>query len=566
MTIKKSLRIIFIFCTVIPLIITGLFLYCFFSDSVKEMPMLISVFIFIALTSLFLTWMLGSSLTHKITDPVMKLKCAMKEAAHGNLDVRCNIPLNNEIGDLCQSFNTMLHIIQSSHDDLTSIHDQLRGNEEELRANYNHIEYLAYHDTLTNLPNKLYFNNRVNSILSSASNNRQKHAVFFVDLDNFKTINDTLGHNYGDDLLQQTAWKLNSLLGENDLLSRAGGDEFLLFKYGISVDSDASRFAEAILAAFRKPFNLEDEIIYVSMSIGIAIYPENGLTFTSLVKNSDIAMYKSKDTGKNKFTLFSRSIEEEICRSAEILEILRHCIENKEIYLMYQPQIEIKQNLITGYEALMRIYSPLLGSITPDEFIPIAEESGLIVELGTWVLRKACLFNKSLMNSGLPPCPVSVNISSIQLNNTEFMSTLKLILEETGLQPQYLELEITENTLASSLTDAGTLLNNLRSLGVKFSLDDFGTGNSSLNYLTNLPINTLKIDKSFVDNICSNIKDSFIAESIIDLAHKLDIKVVAEGVEDQDQFRLLEERHCDKIQGFLFSRPLMPEKLVSLLN
>jgi EAL domain-containing protein (putative c-di-GMP-specific phosphodiesterase class I) len=302
------------------------------------------------------------------------------------------------------------------------------------------------------------------------------------------------------------------------------------------------------------------------MSIGIAVYPDNGLSPNALIKNADIAMYKSKDTGKNKYTLFDSKMEDELNRNTLIIEVLRSAIENKEIYIQYQPLMELSSNSVIGFEALMRIRNERLGSLSPKEFIPIAEESGLIIELSSWLIREACSFNKNLIDHGILTRPVSVNISSVQINRPGFINLLSDILNETGLPPKYLELELTESTLVSSIMDATMLLSNLQQIGVKVSLDDFGTGYSSLNYLTSLPINTLKIDKSFIDNICFNDKDSFIAQSIIQIAHRLNIKVVAEGVEQENQLELLRNQHCDIIQGYIFSAPLHPEDLVEVVS
>jgi EAL domain-containing protein (putative c-di-GMP-specific phosphodiesterase class I) len=259
-------------------------------------------------------------------------------------------------------------------------------------------------------------------------------------------------------------------------------------------------------------------------------------------------------------------MEEELNRNTLILEVLRNSIENKDIYLQYQPLIELNSNSIIGFEALMRINNERLGNLSPSEFIPIAEESGLIMELSSWLIREACNYNKKLILLGYHPRPVSVNISSVQINRPGFISMLSEILEETQLPPEYLELEITESTLVSSIMDATKLLSNLQELGVKISLDDFGTGYSSLNYLTKMPIDTLKIDKSFIDNLCTYEKDAQIAESIIHLAHSLDIKVVAEGVESEDQLAVLRGKHCDIIQGFIFSQPLHPDELLELIK
>ena len=527
---------------------------------------ILTVLIVICAILLFVTIIFSNYLARFFSEPIIALRDAMRTASDGNLTVQSNIKSNNELGELSKNFNKMLHIIKTNYEDLESMHEELLSNEEQLRSNYDHIEFLAYHDTLTNLPNKLAFLDYANALLVNSGISDKIHAVYFVDLDNFKTVNDTLGHEYGDTLLVKTAQLLSSIIGNNGMLARAGGDEFLLFKEDISSKEAAVDFASLIIESFRNPLDLDGEIVYVSMSIGISIYPENGVSPKTLIKNSDIAMYKSKDTGKNKFTLFDAKMEEELNRNTMILEVLRSSIENKDIYLQYQPLIELESNNIIGFEALMRIQNDRLGKLSPSEFIPIAEESGLITELSSWLIREACNFSKELITLGYNPRPVSVNISSVQINRPGFISMLSEILEETQLPPQYLELEITESTLVSSIMDATKLLSNLQELGVKISLDDFGTGYSSLNYLTKMPIDTLKIDKSFIDNICTNEKDAQIAESIIQLAHSLDIKVVAEGVESEDQLAVLRGKHCDIIQGFIYSPPLHPAQLLEIIK
>lgn len=528
--------------------------------------MLLYLLTLVCMVLLIVITLIANSLAKQYSMPIISLRDAMRTASDGNLTVQSNIKANNELGELSKNFNKMLHIIKTNYEDLESMHEELLSNEEQLRSNYDHIEFLAYHDTLTNLPNKLAFLDYVNAVLVSSPEERKVHAVYFVDLDNFKTVNDTLGHEYGDSLLVKTSQILTSILGTDGMLARAGGDEFLLFRESIPTKESAVNFASQIIEVFKNPLDLDGEIVYVSMSIGISIYPENGLTPNALIKNADIAMYKSKDTGKNKFTLFDAKMEEELNRNTLIIEVLRNAIENKEIYIQYQPLMELESNNVIGFEALMRIHSERLGYITPNEFIPIAEESGLIIELSSWLLREACTFNKNMIDLGATPRPVSVNISSVQINRPGFVPMLSEILEETGLPPQYLELEITESTLVSSLMDATKLLNNLQDLGVKVSLDDFGTGYSSLNYLTKMPIDTLKIDKSFIDNICGSVKDSCIAESIIQLAHSLDIRVVAEGVEHEEQLALLRSKHCDIVQGYIYSPPLHPSALLEVIR
>ena len=526
---------------------------------------ILTILIFICGMILVFIILLANSLSKRYTKPIIELRDAMRTASNGDLTVQSNIKSKNELGELSKNFNKMLHIIRTNYEDLESMHEELLANEEQLRSNYDHIEYLAYHDTLTNLPNKIAFLDYINAALISSPGSSISHAVYFIDLDNFKTVNDTLGHEYGDSLLLHTA-KILTTLGERTMLARAGGDEFLVFKENISSRDEALDYASSIMNCFRYPIEIDGEEIYISMSIGIAIYPDNGLSSNALIKSADIAMYKSKDTGKNKYTLFDSKMEEELSRNTTIVDILRGAIENRDIYLQYQPQYELATKSIIGFEALMRIQNDLLGFITPNEFIPVAEESGLIIELSAWLIREACNFNKKLIDYGLPPRYVSVNISSVQINRPGFIDFLSDILAETGLPPEYLVLEITESTLVSSIMDATELLYNLQRLGVRISLDDFGTGYSSLNYLTRMPINTLKIDKSFVDNITTNKKDARIAASIIALAHSLKIQVVAEGVETEEQLALLKEQKCDIIQGYIFSIPLHPEELEDLIK
>ncbi|HKM00247.1 MAG TPA: EAL domain-containing protein [Mobilitalea sp.] len=553
--------------------------YCIISDlnwmllvrqNVSELwsvtSIILSLLIFACAILIIIIIIFAHFLAKKFTEPIIALRDAMKTASDGDLTVQSNIKSKNELGELSKNFNKMLHIIKTNYEDLTSMHEELLSNEEQLRTNYDHIEYLAYHDTLTNLPNKLAFLDFVNAALVTSPTEKKSHAVYFVDLDNFKTVNDTLGHEYGDSLLVKTAQLLLTTIDENGMLARAGGDEFLIFKEGITSNEEAVNFASQMIEAFRYPMDLNGEVVYVSMSIGVSIYPQNGLSPNALIKSADIAMYKSKDTGKNKFTLFDSKMEQELNRNTLIIEVLRNAIDYHDLYIQYQPLFDLLTNKVVGYEALMRIRSDKLGVLSPDEFIPIAEESGLIIELSSWLLKEACRFNKELISRGIGPFPVSVNISSIQINRPGFITMLSDVLEKTGLPPRFLELEITESTLVSSIMDATALLTSLQNIGVRISLDDFGTGYSSLNYLTKMPINILKIDKSFIDNICTSEKDSNIAESIIQLAHSLNIKVVAEGVEHNDQLLLLKSMNCDIIQGFIFSVPLHSLELVDLIR
>lgn len=497
--------------------------------------------------------------------PIITLRNAMHKVTLNDLDAIGTIGADNELGELSENFNQMIGTIKNNYQDLNTMQQLLLKNEKELRTNYSQIEHLAYHDSLTNLANKSSFAQMISNILLNQQPSTMGHAVFFIDMDNFKSINDTLGHAYGDELIIQTGLRLASLLQKEDCLARANGDEFLLFKYGVNSKEEASLFAQKILETFQHSFSLMNETAYISSSIGIALYPENGLTQEALIKNADIAMSKSKETGKNKFMFFDELMEQELSRNSEILQILRKSIKNQELSVLYQPQVNIHTGQIVGYESLMRVNSKKLGLLSPSEFIPIAEESGLIVELGAWMLETACAFNKYLLDLG-HPLQVAVNISTVQLSQPNFTTMVQDVLKKTKLPPHLLELEVTESTLLSSLLNASNLLTSFQELGVRISLDDFGTGYSSLNYLTSLPINTLKIDKSFIDKISHNDKDNYIAESIISLAHKLNVNVIAEGVENHNQLAILQDKNCDIVQGFFFSRPLDAATLATLLN
>ncbi|NLK75550.1 MAG: EAL domain-containing protein [Clostridiales bacterium] len=557
MSLKKSLMILLVTFSIIPFLI---------SIIAYELLTHKSLILIICIVYIIIIAILANYLSNKFIEPIISLRDTMRTASNGNLEVKSSIRSKNELGELSKSFNKMMHIINRNYEDLTSLHNELLSNEEQLRSNYDHIEFLAYHDVLTGLPNKIAFTDYINGVLSSSNKVDKMHAIYFFDLDNFKTINDTLGHEYGDDLLIRTAQILQSIIDGKGLLARAGGDEFLLFYEDIKSVSEAVDLAAQIIKHFQEPIELNNDIVFMSMSIGIAIYPDNGLTPNALIKNSDIAMYKSKDTGKNKYTIFNSMMEEELNRHTLIIDILRSAIENNELYIRYQPLVDLQTNQIIGLEALARIDSEKLGPLSPSEFIPIAEESGLIVKISNWIIREACLFNKKLLDRGITSLVVSVNISSIHLNRPEFIKTISNILDETQLPPNLLELELTESTLVSSVMDAASLLSQLHKLGVKVSLDDFGTGYSSLNYLTRMPINTLKIDKSFIDNISYNDKDAYIANTIIQLAHRLNIKVVAEGVETKEQLELLRQQNCDMIQGHIISKPLLQEEIIDLIQ
>ena len=505
-------------------------------------------------------------LSAKYTEPIFTLRDNMTDASSGNLDVKCDVASDDEFGDLSRMFNSMMDIISNNYKELSASKAALEVSEQELKKNYAHIEQLAYHDGLTGLYNRVAFMKYAYKIFHDASVGASKHAIFFIDLDNFKNINDTLGHDYGDLLLKDVSDRMLSCIASDDILARIGGDEFLILKNRFDTVDDLENFASQLVNVVHHPFILNDETAVVSMSVGIAVFPNNGLTVSELIKNADIAMYNAKNSGKNSYRFFDSYMEDDVNRKNDLADILSHVIDKNEIYLQYQPQVNVESGQVTGYEALMRIESELVGFISPAEFIPIAEETGIINILGEWALIEACNFNQVLIKSGFGPLRVSVNVSTTQLKDDHLIDIIKSIPEKTGMDLKHLEIEITESVLMNSFEHNLKLINQMKELGCSIALDDFGTGYSSFNYLTQIPIDTLKIDKSFIDGICSNEKDRCIADSIIDLAHKMDISVVAEGVEDNEQLQILQNQFCDTLQGYLFSKPLNSTDFIELLS
>lgn len=505
-------------------------------------------------------------LSAKYTEPIFTLRDNMTDASSGNLDVKCDVASDDEFGDLSRMFNSMMDIISNNYKELSASKAALEVSEQELKKNYAHIEQLAYHDGLTGLYNRVAFMKYAYKIFHDASVGASKHAIFFIDLDNFKNINDTLGHDYGDLLLKDVSDRMLSCIASDDILARNGGDEFLILKNRFDTVDDLENFASQLVNVVHHPFILNDETAVVSMSVGIAVFPNNGLTVSELIKNADIAMYNAKNSGKNSYRFFDSYMEDDVNRKNDLADILSHVIDKNEIYLQYQPQVNVESGQVTGYEALMRIESELVGFISPAEFIPIAEETGIINILGEWALIEACNFNQVLIKSGFGPLRVSVNVSTTQLKDDHLIDIIKSIPEKTGMDLKHLEIEITESVLMNSFEHNLKLINQMKELGSSIALDDFGTGYSSFNYLTQIPIDTLKIDKSFIDGICSNEKDRCIADSIIDLAHKMDISVVAEGVEDNEQLQILQNQFCDTLQGYLFSKPLNSTDFIELLS
>jgi len=428
------------------------------------------------------------------------------------------------------------------------------------------VEHQAHYDLLTNLPNRTTFRDRLTVALAQAGRNRKMLAVLFVDLDRFKTIVDTLGHTTGDQLLRSVADRLGASLEAGDTLARLGGDEFVILLPQINRADRAVRVAQRILEALKPPFHFDNHELHVTMSIGITLYPYDGEDADTLLKNADTALYRAKEQGRNNYQLYTPAMNARAFERLALENSLRKALERKEFSLYYQPQIDMQTGVITGSEALIRWQHPDLGIVYPSEFIPIAEETGLIMQLGEWVLRTACAQNQAWHRAGLPPLVMAVNLSARQFQQQDLVDIVARILKETGLAPRWLEIEITEGIAMQNADYTNVLLRGLKEMGVKVALDDFGTGYSSLSYLKKFPIDTLKIDQSFVRDLTSDPNDAAIANAVIVLAHSLKLKVLAEGVETQEQEKYLREHQCDAYQGFLFSAALPSDSFEMLVK
>ena len=429
------------------------------------------------------------------------------------------------------------------------------------------LRYRATHDMLTDLPNKTLLLDRLNQAIVTANRQNTKVSVIFIDLDNFKYINDALGHSIGDQLLKVVAKRFKALLRASDTLARFGGDEFVIVVTDQEdVHNSIRGLLERILASIAEPYVVQKHKLNITCSIGFSTFPESGKDVETLLKNADNAMYQAKEKGKNNYQFFNTLMNTQIRRRFEVESDLRSALLNEEFFLEYQPKLDIKNNHIMGYEALVRWRHPKLGVIPPLEFISIAEETGLIIPIGDWVLRKACKQNKEWQDAGMPPLRVSVNLSARQCKESGLFNKIKKILEETGLDPQYLELELTESTAMSNPVEFIKMLEQFREYGIKTSIDDFGTGYSSLNYLRQFPVGCLKIDKSFIDEITKKDGDLSIVKAIVSLGHSLNMDVIAEGVETKQQLKHLMANDCDEIQGYYLSRPLSAENMVDFIK
>ena len=429
------------------------------------------------------------------------------------------------------------------------------------------IKQMAYYDALTGLPNRQLFNELMHLALAQAQRHGRLLAILFLDLDRFKVINDTLGHGVGDELLKAAALRLRECCRRDiDTVARRGGDEFIILLPDLDSVQEAVRVAQKIIVSFNRLFTLPDIELFVSTCIGISIYPDDGKDAETLIKNADMAMYRAKEQGRNRYHLYTSSMDEQALQRLTMENDLRRALQNGEFLLYYQPKINITSGRIVCFEALVRWQHPEIGLVSPNQFIPLAEDIGLIVPLGQWVLRAACRQNKSWQEMNYPPMRVAVNFSPKQFLQPMMVNMVEQVLAEEDMDPRWLEMEVTENVMLQNVDKTIDTLNRLNNLGIHISIDDFGTGYSSLSYIKKLPIQTLKIDQSFVSDIDTNKDDAAIATAVINMARSLRLNVIAEGVETVEQLKMLSDLDCQEMQGYLFSKPVSAEEVTHLLK
>ena len=412
----------------------------------------------------------------------------------------------------------------------------------------------------------MMFSQLLNQAIKSARRYKRQFAVLFIDLDRFKIINDTMGHDAGDQLLQEIAARLKQTLRAVDVVARLGGDEFIVLIDEVSDSSHVSTVAHKIITSIIKPLTIMKQECRITASIGISIYPKDAEDEQSLMKNADMAMYLAKEEGKNNYQFYSEDIQSKSLERLSIEKNLRFALERNELSLHYQAQVDFKTNVIKGVEALLRWQNPYLGSVTPTQFIPVAEESGLIIPIGKWVMRTACAQNVAWQKQGLPPVCMAVNLSLRQLTDDNLIDDIRTALNDSGMTPNLLELEITESMVMHNPVRIIAVLTKIKTLGVRLAIDDFGTGYSSLAQIKHFPIDTLKVDRSFIRNVPQDVEDKAITEAIIAMGRTLSLTVIAEGVETIEQMNFLKDRSCDEMQGFYFSKPIIPEQFADLLR
>ena len=535
--------------------------------------------------SMLVTLVLSHPMQRVITDPLLRLSAiARRITTEKNYSLRVAGECRDELGTLIIDFNAMLDEIQSRDDELEehrtrleervaqrtreleAANRELAASKEQAESVARRMEYHAHHDALTGLPNRVLLNDRITTGLAHAQRQQTLMALLFLDLDRFKIINDSLGHAVGDQFLKVIAHRIKNSIREEDTVARLGGDEFMVLLPHISNPSDAGRIARKITAALTEPVTCCGNELQITTSVGISIYPHNGTDLETLVRHADISMYRAKQLGRNKAIYFTEEMNAGSRRQLELETSLRKALDRGELQLFYQPKININTDAITGVEALLRWEHPTMGFISPRDFIPVAENCGLIEPIGEWVLRTAFLQLAEWRRAGHTELTMAVNVSSTQLAHTGLDAVVMKALASAGIDAGMVQLEITENMAMQDLDTSIPTLQKLRQMGVSIAMDDFGTGYSSLSYLRKLPVDTIKIDHSFVREIPDNDEDIVIAQAIIAMAQSMHLSLIVEGIENVRQLNFFRQHGCEIAQGFLFSKPVTAETIQKMLQ
>ena len=551
----------------------------------ERLILFLGIVAIILIVSLLVTFVLSAQLQRIITDPLLRLSAIARQVStEKNYAVRVIGEGKDELGNLITDFNTMLDEIQLRDNELREnrlqleervaqrtreleiANEQLELSKEQAESVASRMEYHAHHDSLTGLPNRILLNDRITNELAHARRQQTNAALLFLDLDRFKIINDSLGHAVGDQLLRVIARRLNNCVRDEDTVARLGGDEFMVLLPRIGGSADAGRIAKKIIECLVDPISCNGHELHITTSIGISIYPYDGADAETLIKHADISMYRAKELGRNKAVYYTAEMNAGSRKQLAMETNLRRALEKDQLKLFYQPKVDISRNMITGVEALLRWEHPTMGFISPLDFIPVAEDTGLIVPIGEWVLHTAFRQLKQWHNAGFTDLTVAVNLSSAQLSRPGFEDVVAQALKESGLDAGMTELEITENVVMENIDSAIIILEKLKYLGISVAMDDFGTGYSSLSYLRRLPIDIVKIDKSFVSEIPDSAEDVTIAQAIIAMAKSLKLSLVVEGVENVRQLNFFRQQNVNIVQGYLFSKPVEASELLKMLE
>jgi diguanylate cyclase (GGDEF)-like protein len=487
----------------------------------------------------------GWRMAARIAQPLVALKEAVVAVAQGDFDAQVSVSSNDEIGILCDAFNQMAV---------------------DLKSNQDRLAHVAQHDSLTQLPNRVLIYDRLQQALARARRRELKTAVILLGLDRFKVVNDPLGQAAGDQVLQRVSERLIKCLRPDDTIGRLGGDEFALILPDLADAQDCSGIAEALLRAMAVPIRIGGDQTFITASVGVAVFPSDGSQADELLKNAEVAMVRAKELGRNNVQFYTAEMNERALESLQLEANLRRALAREEFVLQFQAKVSLDSGQISGFEALIRWQPSQDTLVPPAKFIPALEQTGLIVPVGEWVVRAACRQIRAWRDEGITPVPIAINLSATQFKRQDVYATVKRVLAECETDPRLLEIEITESTAMEHVEHIVATLRNLRALGVRISIDDFGTGYSSLSYLKRFPVDSIKIDRSFVGHIADNADDAAIAKAIITMAHSLQLKVIAEGVETAAQLAFLVSNDCDQVQGYYFSRPLPGAECAAMLK